>query len=235
MHACRGANRVAVVGCACEHPVVLADLWPTLGLRLETPLLTLRIPNDDELAVLAEVAAGGVHRDGERPFLTPWTEGTPDERAEHVLRNHWGCLAEWSVDDWYLSMAVFASGTAQPLGAVTLRARDFPVTREVRTTSWLGLDHQGQGYGTEARTALLCLAFDYLGATDALTEVFQDNHASQGVSRRLGYQPDGISRDPRDGEVLVSDRLRLTSEQWASVDRVSVSVAGLDAARSMFG
>ena len=56
---------------------VLADLWPTLKLRLETPRLTLRIPNDDELARLAELAAEGVHRDGERPFLTPWTEGTP--------------------------------------------------------------------------------------------------------------------------------------------------------------
>ena len=214
---------------------VLADLWPTLKLRLETPRLTLRIPNDDELARLAELAAEGVHRDGERPFLTPWTEGTPEERAEHVLRNHWGCLAEWSVSDWYLSMAVFPSGSGRPLGAVTLRAKDFPVTREVRTTSWLGLEHQGQGYGTEARTALLTLAFDHLDATDALTEVFQDNHASQGVSRRLGYQPDGISRDPRDGEVLVSDRLRLTAERWAGIERVSVSVVGLDTARSMFG
>jgi len=214
---------------------VLGDLWPTLKLRLETPRLSLRIPDDNELAALAELAARGVHRDGERPFLTPWTEGSPKERAEHVLRNHWGCLAEWSVVDWYLSMAVFPSGSEQPLGAVTLRAQDFPVTREVRTTSWLGLEHQGQGYGTEARTALLTLAFDHLGATDALTEVFQDNHASQGVSRRLGYRPDGISRDPRDGEVLVSDRLRLTSERWDSVERVGVSIVGLDAARSMFG
>ena len=31
------------------------------------------------------------------------------------------------------------------------------------------------------------LAFDHLGAQAALTEVFQDNHASQGVSRKLGY------------------------------------------------
>lgn len=214
---------------------MLADLWPTLKLRLETTRLALRIPNDNELARLAELAARGVHRDGERPFLTPWTEGTAEERAQHVLRNHWSCLAEWDVADWCLSLAVFRNGGEEPISSVTLRARDFAVTREVTTSSWLGLEHQDQGYGTEARTALLTLAFDHLGATDALTEVFQDNHGSQGVSRRLGYQPDGISRDPRDGEVLVSDRLRLTAERWAHVERVSVSAVGLDAARSMFG
>lgn len=214
---------------------MLADLWPTLGLRLETPRLTLRIPDDAQLAALADLAARGVHPAGERPFLTPWAEGTPAERAEHVLRNHWGCLAEWDVADWYLSLAVLPTGGGDPLGSITLKASDFAVTREVRTTSWLGLEHHRQGYGTEARTAVLTLAFDHLGATDALTEVFQDNHASQGVSRRLGYRPDGISRDPRDGEVLVSDRLRLTAQRWAEVDRVDVTVAGLDAARSMFG
>lgn len=50
---------------------VLSDLWPTLKLRLETPRGTLRIPDDNELAALAELAARGVHRAGERPFLTP--------------------------------------------------------------------------------------------------------------------------------------------------------------------
>lgn len=40
----------------------------------------------------------------------------------------------------------------------------------------------GSGLGTEARTALLTLAFDCLGATDALTDVLQDNHGAQGVS-----------------------------------------------------
>lgn len=214
---------------------VLSDLWPTLKLRLGTPRLTLRIPDSDELSALAELAARGVHRDGERPFLTPWTEGTPEDRAEYVLRNYWGCLAEWDSANWYLSLGVFPTKGGGPIGSVTLRARDFAVTREVGTSSWLGLEHQGQGYGTEARTALLSLAFDHLGATDAVTEVFQDNHASQGVSRRLGYQHDGVSRDPRDGEVLVSDRLRLTAERWAGIERVSVSVEGLDAARAMFG
>lgn len=65
--------------------------------------------------------------------------------------------------------------------------------------------------------------------------MFQDNHAPQGVSRTLGYETDGISGDPRDGEVVVSDRLRLTQGRWADVERPPVTVTGLERARSMFG
>lgn len=213
---------------------MIADVWPTFGLVLTTPRLTLRLPSEDELVALARLAAEGVHGPDERPFLTPWTEGTPEERARAVLEGHWYRLSSWEQDSWSLGMAVVdRAGTA--MGIATLRARDFRVNREVTTSSWLGLRFHGQGYGTEARTALLSLAFDHLGASDATTEVFRDNHASQGVSRKLGYQPDGISRDRRGDEVVVSDRLRLTSARWAALgNRVPVQVTGLEPARSMF-
>ena len=213
---------------------MLADLWPTFGLVLTTPRLVLRLPTEPELTALAELAGDGVHGPDERPFLTPWTEGSAEERARAVLSGHWYRLSMWEQDSWSLGMAVM-DGTGTPMGIATLRARDFRVNREVTTSSWLGLRFQGKGYGTEARSALLSLAFDHLGASDATTEVFQDNHASQGVSRKLGYQPDGISRDRRGDEVVVSDRLRLTSTRWAAVsDRVPVRVTGLEPARSMF-
>ena len=118
---------------------------------------------------------------------------------------------------------------------MTLRARDFPVVREVTTSSWLGLPYQEKGYGTEARAGLLTLAFDHLGADAARTEVFQDNHSSQGVSRKLGYEPDGISRDARGDEVVVSDRLRLIRQKWQSQPRTDVRVIGFADCRPMFG
>lgn len=117
----------------------------------------------------------------------------------------------------------------------TLRARDFRTNREVTTSSWLGLGFHGHGYGTGARAALFTLAIDHLSASDATTEVFQDNHASHGVSRKLGYQPAGISRGRRGDEVVISDRLGLTSTRWSTLpSRVPVNVTGVEAARSMF-
>ncbi|MEV4546247.1 GNAT family N-acetyltransferase [Micromonospora echinaurantiaca] len=213
--------------------LVLADLWPLYGLTVSTPRLELRLPREEELAALAHLAGSGVHRPDERPFLTPWTDGTPEDRARVVLQGHWSRLGGWSVAAWQLGLGVFRDG--EPLGVVTLRARDFPVVREVTTSSWLGIEHQRSGYGTEARVGLLTLAFDHLDARAALTEVFQDNHASQGVSRKLGYEPDGISVDARGEEAVVSDRLRLTRAKWAQQSRPTARVEGLSASRPMFG
>ncbi|MET8352415.1 MULTISPECIES: GNAT family N-acetyltransferase [unclassified Micromonospora] len=212
---------------------MLADLWPQYGLIISTSRLELRLPRDEELAALAQLAGDGVHRADERPFLTPWTDGSPEDRARSVLQGHWDQLAGWSAARWRLGLGVFHHG--RPLGVVTLRANDFAVVREVTTSAWLGLDHQGRGYGTEARVGLLTLAFDHLGARAARTEVFQDNHASQGVSRKLGYEHDGISVDARGDEALVSDRLRLTRQTWTRQQRPAVRVDGVAACRPMFG
>ncbi|MEV4345590.1 GNAT family N-acetyltransferase [Actinoplanes sp. NPDC049596] len=204
-----------------------ADLWPPFGLRVVGARVELRLPGEGELAELARLAGRGVHGPGERPFLTPWAEGSAEDRARAVLRGHWGALGSWRVDDWDLGFGVFRGG--EPIGMVSLRARDFAVVREVKTSSWLGIGHQGRGYGTEARVGLLTLAFDHLGATAALSEVFRDNHPSQRVSRKLGYEPDGISVDARDGEALVSDRLRLTRAGWGRQERAPVAVEGVAA------
>ena len=42
------------------------------------------------------------------------------------------------------------------IGTQKLGARDFAITREVDTGSWIGLRHQGQGIGTEMRAAACC-------------------------------------------------------------------------------
>jgi RimJ/RimL family protein N-acetyltransferase len=149
-----------------------------------------------------------------------------------VLQQHWSGLGSWHVNGWRLGLGVYLGG--RPLGVITLRAKNFPVLREVTTSSWLGLPHHRQGLGTEARIGVLTLAFEHLGAQAALTEVFQDNHASQGVSRKLGYVYDGISRDARGQEAVVSDRLRLTRSTWESRPRPLVTVSGFDECRPSF-
>ncbi|MEV6110693.1 GNAT family protein [Streptomyces sp. NPDC051940] len=212
---------------------MLIDHWPLLGLRLRTARLELRLPGEGDLAALADLAAQGVHAPDERPFLTPWTEGTPAEVARRVVQGHWGRLGDWQPDGWSLGLAAFLDGEA--VGVQGIRARDFGVRREVTTSSWLGLAYHGRGLGTESRHAALALVFAGLGGVSATTEAFEDNHASMGVSRKLGYRPDGISRDVLDGKVVVSRRLRLSREDWERSDRPPVEIEGVDRCLELFG
>ncbi|MFI5932387.1 GNAT family N-acetyltransferase [Actinoplanes sp. NPDC051494] len=212
---------------------MLLDHWPPAGLSLTTDRLRLRQPDDAELAALAEVAADGVHAPGERPYLTPWTDLPPAERARYVIQQHWRRRGEWRADSWELEFGVFHE--ERPIGIVAIRGHDFAIRREVKTESWLGLPHHRRGLGTEARTALLHLAFTGLDAVAAVSEVFQDNAASQGVSRKLGYRPDGISRDVLHGQVATSDRLRLTADDWHGRPRPAVTITGLEPCLPLFG
>ncbi|MFJ8623373.1 GNAT family N-acetyltransferase [Kitasatospora sp. NPDC093550] len=213
---------------------MLIDHWPLAGLRVASPRLELRLPTEGELAQVAGLAARGVHPPRERPFLTPWGELPPAERARHVLQMHWRSLGRWTARDWTLSLAAFHEGRA--VGVQVVRAEEFGIRREFSSGSWLGLEHQGRGLGTEMRAAVLHLLFDGLGARFATSVAFTDNHASLAVSRKLGYREDGIERDVLDGRVVESRRLRLSREDWARHARVPVDVTGLtDACRAMVG
>jgi RimJ/RimL family protein N-acetyltransferase len=214
--------------------LVLIDHWPLVGLRVRTARLELRLPTEPELAELADLAAAGIAETGRRTFLTPWTELPPADRARAVVQSHWRQRGTWTPEDWSLEMVVFVRG--RPVGLQELRADRFRILRQVSTSSWLGLDHQGRGIGTEMRAAVLHLAFDGLGAGHATTESFVDNHAPRAVSRKLGYRPDGIARDVLDdGTVMESQRMRLTRDDWARVNRPEVIVTGLKPCLPQFG
>ena len=51
---------------------MVLPLWPLFDLRLRTERLELRLPNDDEIAQLCEVARAGIHDPEEMPFAFPW-------------------------------------------------------------------------------------------------------------------------------------------------------------------
>ncbi|MEV5970062.1 GNAT family protein [Streptomyces sp. NPDC051921] len=212
---------------------MLIDHWPLFGLRVKTPRLEMRLPSEEELAAVADVAAGGVHEPGARPFLTPWTDLPPAERARHVIQLHWSRLGRWTPEDWALNLVVFHEG--RPIGIQDMRAQEFRVRREIVSGSWLGVAHHGRGLGTEMRAAMLHLAFAELGAVSATSLSFTDNPSSMSVSRRLGYRPDGITRDVLHGEVVESQRFRLSREDWERVRRPEVAVSGLAGCGELFG
>ncbi|MDF5757803.1 GNAT family protein [Spongiactinospora sp. TRM90649] len=212
---------------------MLSDHWPLWALLVRTPRLELRVPAEAELAELADVAAHGIHEPGHQPFLTPWAADSPTRRAREVLQRHWRHHGTWTPADWVLDLAVFEDG--RPLGVQTVQAREFGVLREVLTGSWLGLAHHGRGVGTEMRHAVLQLAFAGLNAVEAVSESFAGNAQSIGVSRKLGYRPDGVSGYAVDGEAKRSQRFRLTREDWERSARPEVTVDGLEPCLELFG
>lgn len=212
---------------------MLIDQWPLAGLRLTTPRLELRVPGEDDLSALAELADRGIHDPAALPFATPWTQGSPEEVARRVVQWHWGTRARWSPDEWELQLVTVADG--EVVGTQSVGAKDFRLLREVGTGSWLGRAHQGRGFGTEMRAAVLDLAFAGLGAEFATSEAFDHNRASAAVSRRLGYTDDGINRIVVDGVVQLGRRFRLDKAGWAGARSVPVKVFGLDPCLPMLG
>ena len=207
--------------------------WPLFGLRLRTPRLELRLPSLADLDELAGLAAEGVHDPAVMPFGVPWTDVPPDQRARNLLQFHLRQLGAWSPQDWTLNLVVDSGGTI--VGTQGLSGRDFALLREVHTGSWLGQRYHRQGIGTEMRAAVLHLAFAGLGAEFATSTAFSDNAASRGVSRKLGYQPDGIERQVSRGRPAELHRLRLDRAGWQAHQHVEVEISGLDGCLPSFG
>ncbi len=211
--------------------------WPLFGLRLRTPNLELRVPTPEDLDALADLAAEGVHDPAVMPFQVPWTDAEPAERARATIQWQWGSRAGWRPDRWRLGLAVLSGppDARVVVGTQEVAAKDFAVLREVATGSWLGRRFHRRGIGTEMRAAVLHLAFAGLGAEYATSDAFTDNPASFGVSRRLGYQLDGIQRMVVRDRAVTLRRLRLDRGGWQAHRTVEVTIEGLAECRDMFG
>ncbi|GAA4832601.1 GNAT family protein [Luteimicrobium xylanilyticum] len=222
---------------APETPVALTteEIWPFAGLRVVSDDLELRYLDDDLLFRLAEVAAQGVHAEDAMPFTTPWTRGTPLDVARSVVTYHWGGRGAVSgTGNTRLELAVLSAG--EPVGIQGFFGTDVAITRTVETGSWLGLAYQGHGIGTRMRRLVLHLLFEGLGLDVAVTTAFADNAPSNGVTRRIGYEPNGVDVVAREGKPALSNRYRLTREAWeAQADRPDVELHGVAPVRSFLG
>jgi len=212
---------------------MLSEHWPLFGLRVTTPRLVLRYPDDNDAATLADIGAAGVHDPSTMPFQIPWTDLAPPQQQRETLRYLWRTRASWSPEHWEMPMAAVVDGTV--VGVQGVHARDFPTLRAVETGSWLGHPYQGKGIGTEMRSAILHLAFAGLGARYAHTAAFDDNAASIAVTHKLGYERDGTRRVVRRGEAAWHTTFRMSREEWERRQRDDVVIDGLAPCLELFG
>ena len=207
--------------------------WALYDLRIWTDRLELRLPTEEELYQLLDIARSGIHDPNDMPFGFAWTDQPSPQFERSFMQYHWSTRASWSPGKWSLDLGVWSEG--QLLGTQGIDAENFGVLRTVSTGSWLARQFQGQGIGKEMRQAVLGFAFDHLGAVWAKSGSFRGNESSARVSRAVGYEEDGIEILAPRGEPQELVRWRMHVDQWHSRERPRIEVAGLERCWDMFG
>jgi len=188
--------------------------WPLFDLRLHTPDLLLRPMTEADRLEVADRLPPDLELDPARTRYPGLTDQT--ERGIAAFQGYWKAYGTWTPDSWNLPFAV-CHGDAL-IGSQSLEGDKFPLLREVDSSSFLFPEWRGKGFGKQMRMAVLALAFDYLAAESAITSAWHDNHASIGVTRALGYEPNGTSRHPRDDGVDRMVHFVLSRERWLRLD-----------------
>jgi RimJ/RimL family protein N-acetyltransferase len=202
------------------------------GIRLTTPDLELRHLTEADLVELASILPADVEQN---PASTTYA-GLDDARNRGVVvhQDYWRARGTWRPESWALSFGVFRDGAL--LGYQGLEGDDFARLRTVDSSSFLVADARGRGLGKQMRAAVLALAFGPLGARFAITSAWDDNHASLGVSRALGYVDNGVTAHRRSDGAGEMVHLRLTRDAWLSTGwPAQVMVSGVEGCLPFFG
>lgn len=204
--------------------------WPLFDLRLRCGPVSLRPVADADLPAIARIFPDDAEQDPRAERFRGLDAARDRQRL--LAQGIWRSRGTWSPTSWCLDLAVEHDGRI--VGLQSLEGDDFPTLRTVDTGSWLAADVRGRGLGVAMRGAVLGLAFGHLGAVAAVSSAVPANAASLGVSRRLGYVDNGVSRTDSPSGVVELRHLRLTAEAWAAAGR-PVEVEGVAACLPWFG
>jgi RimJ/RimL family protein N-acetyltransferase len=208
----------------------LSDLWPPFGLRVTCGPLVMRPLQDADFPEVLAVVHAGIHAPDSMPFSFPWTDARGEEMDRQFLQYHWRARVELTPERWQLDLGVWEEGRL--VGVQGVSTHDFAVTRTGETGSWLGREFHGRGLGTLMRQAICVLCFDHLGFEEVTSAAFADNPASQAVSRKVGYRPNGEQRYARRGEVAMMQKLLLRPEDLVRPPH-DVEVVGAEGFREL--
>ena len=171
--------------------------------RIETDRLTMREPEATDAARIAELAN---HIEIARNLATmPHPYGIEDARdfiAKVVAAKHGAAFAiVREKDDALIGMSGYGPNE---------------LTGEMDFGYWLGLDHWGQGYATEAAQAVLTHAFCIGRVDEIITDCRLDNPGSRRVLDKLGFRAAGKRERYSLGgdETARTEKLELTCDEW---------------------
>jgi RimJ/RimL family protein N-acetyltransferase len=186
---------------------MLQDI-PTSTLReasscvLETERLTLRRPTLADVRAIAHLANDRRIAENTRRLPHPYQQ---DHAVEFVRAT--------AADS---EMVFLIEQNYSPIGMVGIdrSTQDAP-----ELGYWLGVDHWGQGFGTEAARAVIDFFFEEFDAEHLISAARVANPASRNILEKCGFQWSGVElhRFEALGCSTPVDRFRLSRGVWSSL------------------
>jgi RimJ/RimL family protein N-acetyltransferase len=205
-------------------------VWPFFDLRIVSGEVVLRGVTDADIEPLLAALPADLELD---PRLEVFSSLPDDrDRERRFVSGLWRHRGQWSPESWCLDLLVERAG--EVVGLQSVEGDDFPTLRTVDSASWLATSARGQGLATAMRAGILALAFEHLGAEAAVSSAEHSNAPSLAVSRRLGYDDNGVGRVHGATGAVDLQYLRLTRETWATSGRTA-EVVGVEACLPWFG
>jgi len=153
--------------------------------RIETERLVLRCYEPGDAPRLHEAITRSL--DHLRPWL-PWVQHEPKgpEARVDLIRMFRGQF-DLGMD---YAFGIFDKMEQEVIGSTGLHTRIGKNAREIGY--WIGVDHIGKGYATEAVSALVRTGFAIENLARIEIRCAPDNTRSQHVPEKLGFQMEGI-------------------------------------------
>jgi RimJ/RimL family protein N-acetyltransferase len=170
---------------------------------LETARLVLRQPTLADVKAIARLANDRRVAINLRRVPHPYTR---DDAVEFV-----STMARTDRDTVFL-----IEHAGAPIGVVGI---DWQNPDAPELGYWLGVDHWGKGFGTEAARAVIDYAFDAFDVERLVSGARVSNPASRHILEKCGFQWTGVElhRFLALGSSTPVDRFRLDRSVWASL------------------
>jgi len=186
-----------------DTPTPIPALPEAGPLVLETQRLTLRKPTAVDASAIARLANDRRIAENTRRLPHPYGR---DDAAQFIAR-----LAKADNESVFLIELDF-----QPIGMVGIDCSD-PKAPELGY--WLGVEHWGQGFATEAARAAIDYGFEEFDLPLLVSGARVVNTASRNVLEKCGFQWTGVElhRFQALGSSSPVDCFRLTRGVWSSL------------------
>jgi RimJ/RimL family protein N-acetyltransferase len=170
---------------------------------LETERLLLRTPTLADVKAIARLANDRRIAENTRRLPHPYT-------PEHAI----DFLRATAAEDRETVFLIETEGS--PIGVVGI---DWRVPETPELGYWLGVEHWGKGFGTEAARAAIDFAFEEFEAEQMIASARVANPASRNILEKCGFQWSGVElhRYNALGSSTPVDCFRLSRSVWSSL------------------